>query len=49
MRSNPLEEPTAIGPVCPECRTGKHDNCTIEVLDSDDKWKVCRCLADGHE
>jgi ribosomal protein S25 len=34
--------------MCPECKQGKHYNCTITVLDSNDTWKKCPCLSNGH-
>lgn len=37
-----------IGDPCPECVAGKHPNCTIEILDGE-TWRMCGCLADGHE
>lgn len=33
---------------CPECRAGKHWNCTIETMDDDDSMTKCPCLAEGH-
>lgn len=34
---------------CPECRQGKHRNCTGQVLDLDtDQWHECTCAEGGH-
>lgn len=36
--------------ICPECRNGKHPNCTERVLDLDtDKWVTCDCRDDSHD
>jgi hypothetical protein len=35
---------TQLGePACPECRDGKHRNCTGWALDADDKMVPCHC------
>lgn len=33
---------------CPECKQGKHRNCTLDVLD-DDGWHGCSCLKRNHK
>lgn len=36
-------------PACPECRNGKHGNCTGQALDeATDELVACVCTADGH-
>lgn len=40
-----MPENTTI--LCPECRAGKHDNCTTQVLDADDQWELCACPVCG--
>lgn len=35
--------------VCPECKQGKHPNCTGGAWDDEkDKPAVCDCYAQGH-
>ena len=33
---------------CPECASGKHPNCTHEVLDDRDEMVACACEKAGH-
>lgn len=33
---------------CPECRQGKHANCTGWALDADDEQTECGCAQGGH-
>jgi hypothetical protein len=36
--------------VCPECRAGKHANCTGEAWDEEaDELTTCDCAAVGHD
>lgn len=32
---------------CPECRQGKHNNCTQQLLDDNDEWVPCTCCTYG--
>lgn len=35
--------------ICPECRNGKHQNCTNEALDeSTDEIVPCNCIHSAH-
>jgi hypothetical protein len=44
------EGDTAEEPVCPECRDGKHFNCTTGAWDDfTDTPTYCRCWQRGHE
>lgn len=38
----PVTAGTALA-VCPECRDGKHQNCTDLALDRNDEWVDCSC------
>lgn len=38
----PFTSSTALA-VCPECRDGKHQNCTDLALDRNDEWVACSC------
>lgn len=39
-----------MGPSCPECRNGKHDNCDEKTLDPEtDKIVLCSCKAFDHK
>lgn len=33
---------------CPECKQGKHGNCTGRILDETDDWAPCACQEAGH-
>lgn len=33
---------------CPECRSGKHGNCTEWALNDDDVMVPCGCAEGGH-
>jgi hypothetical protein len=35
-------------PDCPECKQGKHINCTGQALTEDDQWTTCACLNREH-
>lgn len=39
---------TYTQPLCPECTQGKCDNCTIETIDADDTFTLCRHEREGH-
>lgn len=39
---HPITSSTALA-VCPECRDGKHQNCTDLALDRNDEWVSCSC------
>lgn len=42
-------EPTAKVEPCPECRAGKHGNCTESVLDAADEMVPCPCTDAWHD
>jgi len=45
----PRSEGLNVGPICPECRDNKHDNCDSTAWDDDRDRKVrCACYAREH-
>ncbi|WP_157537659.1 hypothetical protein [Nocardioides sp. Root190] len=39
---------TSLGPMCPECRNGKHANCDQIAMDENDELTECTCTDPTH-